>query len=76
VQEPCLQIEYTTTLEVGSFDTNYIIFRNIEIFTQKKNQMTKICERKHWTFKNILFVKMKNALIIQQTCVEVAKVLQ
>ncbi len=72
MEKPCLQIEYTTTLEVGSL---YYIQKYWN-FHPKKNQVTEICEGKHWIFKNILFVKMKNALIIQQTCVEVAKVLQ
>jgi hypothetical protein len=49
---------------LGSFDTHYIIFRNVEILRIFFFQITKICEEKYWVFKNILFVKMKILKVI------------
>jgi hypothetical protein len=59
---------------LGRFNTNYIIFTNVEIFKKEILQMTKNCEEKYWIFKNILFVKMKiqNYLINWQRCVKAA----
>ncbi len=44
---------------LGSFDTNYIIFRIVEFF-KFFFQITKNCEGKYWTFKNNLSFKIKN----------------
>jgi hypothetical protein len=65
---------------LGSLDTNYIIFKVWNFFFQEKKN--KFCEGKCWIFRSIQFVKKKKKkkeetlldyLIIQQTCVEVAK---
>jgi hypothetical protein len=48
---------------LGRFDTNYIIFKNVETFHQK-NQLTKSCEGIYWVFKNILLVEMKTSKLI------------
>jgi hypothetical protein len=55
---------------LGSFDTNYIIFKNVENF--KKNSKEIFFKQKYQNFKNILFVEMKiwKLIIIPQTCVE------
>jgi len=60
---------------LGSFDTYFIIFRNVEIFDFKEQNFVKKSFQSR--FKNTLFIKMRtwNKLIIQHTCVEVVKVL-
>jgi hypothetical protein len=56
---------------IGSFDTNYIIFNNVENF-KKKISKEIFFKGKYGFFKNILFVEMKisKLIIIRQTCVE------
>jgi len=54
------------TRYLGSFNTNYIIFRNVD-FLGKKIQITKICDGNCWNFKNILFVKMKISILINDS---------
>jgi hypothetical protein len=51
---------YLTALASGSFLTNHIIFRNLEItFIFIYFQFLFLfCEREYGTFKNILFVEM------------------
>jgi hypothetical protein len=54
-------------------------FRNVENFKKSFFQITKYTERKHWIFRTILFHEVNTSkliLIIQRTCVEMAKVLQ
>ncbi len=66
---------------LGSFHTNYIIFRNVEIFRFYffwKNK--KIVKGNYGIFSGILFYLLKWKfsnfnLIIRQTCLQVAKVL-
>jgi hypothetical protein len=47
------------TMVLGSFNTNYIIFRNVEIFKFFFCSKKKIWEIKYWIFKNILYVNFK-----------------
>ncbi len=61
---------------LGSFDTDYIIFRNIKIFIKNKEQNF---VKETVGFSGIFYLlkwNFQNKLIIQQTYVKVAKVLQ
>jgi hypothetical protein len=48
---------------LGHFDTNYIIFRNVEIFKKKKSEILypKENEECDGIFGNMSFVKMKSS---------------
>jgi hypothetical protein len=43
----------------GSFNDNYIMFKNVEIFL-KQIPTTKICEGKYFIFKNIIIFQRQN----------------
>jgi hypothetical protein len=50
---------------LGSFDKNYMVFKNVEFFGRKKSfQRRKYCEGKYRNFRNILIVEMKNSKLI------------
>ncbi len=50
---------------LGSFNTNYIIFRNVEIFKGCFFfQITNFCEGKYWVFGIILFFKNEFSKVI------------
>jgi len=49
---------------LGQFDTNYIIFRNVEIFKNYFFQIKKYCEENSGYFKNISFVEMNVSQLI------------
>jgi len=49
---------------LGSFNTNYIIFRNVETFKGFFFQITKFCEGKYWIFGIILFFKNEFSKVI------------
>jgi hypothetical protein len=49
---------------LGQFDTNYIIFRIVEIFKNYFFQIKKYCEGYQWIFGNIPSVEMKISKLI------------
>ncbi len=53
-----------TTLVLGQFNNNYIIFRNVEISKTYVFHIKKYCEEKYWIFKNIPCVEMKYSKLI------------
>ncbi len=57
---------YTLVSTLAQFDTNYTIFRNVEIFKNYffPNQKIIYRERKQWIFKNISFVEMNVSKLI------------
>jgi hypothetical protein len=63
-------------LYLDQFHTNYIIFRNVEIFRNYFFQVKKYCEdtKEYSGIFHLLKWVFQNQLIIQRTCVEMAKV--
>jgi hypothetical protein len=53
-----------TTLILGQFNNNYIIFKNVEISKTYVFHIKKYCEEKYWIFKNIPCVEMKFSKLI------------